>query len=79
MAIGSALLNVESSMFIGIFLAALNSPPLPLGRSILMPASFTCGSAIPSAVSVEKITLPLRAGGRVAPMGSWGSRGTPRP
>ena len=27
----------------------------------------------------KKITLPLRAGGRVAPMGSWGSRGTPRP
>ena len=28
---------------------------------------------------MKKITLPLRAGGRVAPMGSWGSRGTPRP
>eukprot|EP00959_Pyramimonas_sp_CCMP1952_P104894 2192703-Pyramimonas_sp.AAC.1 len=27
----------------------------------------------------KKITLPLRAAGRVAPMGSWGSRGTPRP
>eukprot|EP00959_Pyramimonas_sp_CCMP1952_P393135 8237374-Pyramimonas_sp.AAC.1 len=27
----------------------------------------------------KKITLPSQAGGRVAPMGSWGSRGTPRP
>eukprot|EP00959_Pyramimonas_sp_CCMP1952_P026324 552649-Pyramimonas_sp.AAC.1 len=27
----------------------------------------------------KKITLPLRAGGRVPPMGSWGSWGTPWP
>eukprot|EP00959_Pyramimonas_sp_CCMP1952_P158945 3324190-Pyramimonas_sp.AAC.1 len=27
----------------------------------------------------KKIILPLRPGGRVSPMGSWGSWGTPRP
>eukprot|EP00959_Pyramimonas_sp_CCMP1952_P224775 4700081-Pyramimonas_sp.AAC.1 len=27
----------------------------------------------------ENYPAPLRAGGRVPPMGSWGSRGTPRP
>eukprot|EP00976_Prorocentrum_cordatum_P028481 578213-Prorocentrum_minimum.AAC.1 len=35
------------------------------------------GSAV---FPTKKITLPLRAGGRVSPlMGSWGSWGTPRP
>eukprot|EP00976_Prorocentrum_cordatum_P042609 863933-Prorocentrum_minimum.AAC.1 len=39
-----------------------------------------CAAAAPAAPPPQKkITLSLRTGGRVSPMGSWGSWGTPRP